>query len=50
MIEWDFVLNNQPMSKLKGRGLSVDACGGASIAGSTLKAYGIVNVRCGGVN
>ncbi|EHK66422.1 hypothetical protein KYC_09756 [Achromobacter arsenitoxydans SY8] len=28
MFEWDFLLNSQPMSKLKGRGLSVDAFSG----------------------
>lgn len=28
MIEWEFLLNNQPMSQLKGRGLSVDAFSG----------------------
>lgn len=28
MVEWEFVLNNQPMSKIKGRGLSLDAFSG----------------------
>jgi len=66
MAEWEFALNNQPMSKIKGRGIS-EGCitlerasdfailrrlilqgGGTAIRGSTLKAYGVVSVRCGG--
>lgn len=28
MVEWEFVLNNQPMSKIKGGGVSLDASSG----------------------